>query len=643
MKGIMWMNNLTTIGIWKYNKENETFFRDPKDAKDYQLWAKIPEFSLKKNRLRIVLIGESVARGYFYDPELTPAAILENTLKNNIGEDSVEVIDLARIDLSIEALIKLFKQSLIIDPDIIVIFAGNNWGYDIDELNEFEYKQLYMLDRKYIFDKLREIREVKMTKLVDVFFKMLSTTKIPILVIIPDNNLKDWKHNNGHTYFPLSINNQKEIMSIKDEIDKHLSCSEYQKAQELASKLIQLEPYSAIGYEYKAQLLQKQGEFNKARELYKIAQETNLYNPQSAPCCYPFIQKMLLEKSIKSGYSVVNLPEIFAKLYGEDISGDNLFLDYCHMNIYALNVAMNYIAAEILKIKGIDTKYHDTYTDLKNEKKSIAHFYAAIHCAHRGNQPYDIIYRQCIKAIQAFPDISTYMLEFLRLKTNKVPWYIQKYTVNAIENVFKEHVDSTFFFANLEYVNLDTQLERAIIDSLKTINIHIDKEIKDLRLYYHKPISGHSVNLLENYYQDEPLFKHIFTKHALLNLKPLYRNIIDYENKFAFYADYNNNYILLLTLRQYNNVSNQLDIYINDFILKRIVLTKNWQNMSINVDKCYLNKEGYNELKFICQDVSYEPQKQNNNSITDLLQKIKPVYFQIIRLELCATCHPNSG
>jgi hypothetical protein len=45
------------------------------------------------------LIGESVARGYLYDPQFTPAMALEAILQAQLGHNAVEVIDLARTDL----------------------------------------------------------------------------------------------------------------------------------------------------------------------------------------------------------------------------------------------------------------------------------------------------------------------------------------------------------------------------------------------------------------------------------------------------------------------------------------------------------------------------------------------------------------
>ena len=76
---------------------------------------------------RIVFLGESAAAGWFYAPQLTPALVLERQLRSVAGEGSWEVVNLAKVDLSAPELMALLGAVHQLQPDAVVVFAGNNW------------------------------------------------------------------------------------------------------------------------------------------------------------------------------------------------------------------------------------------------------------------------------------------------------------------------------------------------------------------------------------------------------------------------------------------------------------------------------------------------------------------------------------
>src|SRR5882672_4454258 len=86
------------VGIWEKKEEagKAVFVRSPHAIKTWHYWADVERIGPKGSKRRIILTGESVARGYLYDPEYTPAMVLEKVLESELGKDEVEVIDLAR-------------------------------------------------------------------------------------------------------------------------------------------------------------------------------------------------------------------------------------------------------------------------------------------------------------------------------------------------------------------------------------------------------------------------------------------------------------------------------------------------------------------------------------------------------------------
>ena len=117
------------IGIWEPRMEGDRIWFERSEARsgEWSLWADVPRLEPRGERPRVVLLGESVARGYFYDPSYTPARVLEELLAAH-GVPGVEVIDLAKNDLGAQDLQALLLSALALQPDAFVIFSGNNWA-----------------------------------------------------------------------------------------------------------------------------------------------------------------------------------------------------------------------------------------------------------------------------------------------------------------------------------------------------------------------------------------------------------------------------------------------------------------------------------------------------------------------------------
>src|SRR6185437_17005129 len=87
----------------------------------------------KRSKWRVVLVGESVARGYLYDPQFNPASALQTLLVGQLGTGNVDVVDLAQSNQTLQELKVIIGKSLTLAPDVLVIFAGNNWRAQLTE------------------------------------------------------------------------------------------------------------------------------------------------------------------------------------------------------------------------------------------------------------------------------------------------------------------------------------------------------------------------------------------------------------------------------------------------------------------------------------------------------------------------------
>src|ERR1700761_5896069 len=110
------------VGIWERKAQNGSphFVRTMDTADEWNMWANQGRIEAKGSKRRIVLIGESVARGYLYDPLFTPARVLELILRPHFPVGGVEVVDLARLNLSRTQLTDLVNSALLLEPDALV-------------------------------------------------------------------------------------------------------------------------------------------------------------------------------------------------------------------------------------------------------------------------------------------------------------------------------------------------------------------------------------------------------------------------------------------------------------------------------------------------------------------------------------------
>ena len=119
------------ISIWQpQQRDGETVWVRPPPGPFGDHYANRIELKRKRAELplRVVLFGESVAAGYLYAPQLTPAAVLEAQLRAIGGAGNFEVIDLARTNETLSGLQASVRASLLIYPDVCVLWVGNHWN-----------------------------------------------------------------------------------------------------------------------------------------------------------------------------------------------------------------------------------------------------------------------------------------------------------------------------------------------------------------------------------------------------------------------------------------------------------------------------------------------------------------------------------
>jgi hypothetical protein len=359
------------IGIWKPSTSPTegagVVFEREEPALTNDWWAPterlLPKSSLLP--LRVVLIGESTAAGWFYAPEITPASVLEAQLRAARGPRSFEVIDLTMVNLQPGALLELVGSSLQLTPDVIVVFAGNNWPLrlaSIDALSPPDARGAALAFRE---DGIRGLVRFADRRSRDTAFRVAETiarmgdeSGVPVVVVVPEANLADWQRDRPVPWLPGD--RAEDWHRAHHDAGRHTASGDGAALCASARRMVELDSeVSSASFRLLARGLEMLGKTEEAREAYLRALDLRSWdNVPSTPSATTAVREAL-RASASYGATLVDLPEIFRLHLGSRIPGRELFLDYCHLTLEGMRVAMAAVGAEVLKLTDPATANED--------------------------------------------------------------------------------------------------------------------------------------------------------------------------------------------------------------------------------------------------------------------------------------------
>ena len=368
------------LGIWEPIAGDDgalEFTRTKDTTGEWRYWADVARIP-RKTGPRVVLVGESVARAYLFDPEVTLAGMLAASL-------GVEVVDLARTDLTSEHLPPIFDALPALEPDAVVLFAGNNWSSVRLELEDLDLLAGAVRDGGFA-----RCRAVFVERLIrgraratlDAIATRLEG--LPLCIVVPEFNLKDWR-SEGTVVVP-----------VIDDIGRWLQL----QAEGRADEMIALDGgSSAVSQQIAADHAMARGDNVEARRRLEAARDALCGSMIAhSPRCPSVVQEELREAAQRHSFQLVDLPQLFGD---SGLPDRKLFLDYCHLTGEGLSATATAIAAAIAPIVGV------TATPPPQPGAHVAaraHLLAAIHNAHYG-QPADVVGYHANRARQLDPDI----------------------------------------------------------------------------------------------------------------------------------------------------------------------------------------------------------------------------------------------
>lgn len=452
-------NTISTIGVWS-KQVNGDWQRNENYFNEWKCWSDIPVIKKKeKGKKRVVLIGESVARGYIFDPVITPTKLVDYLLKYKIKNLNYDVIDLARIDITAVQMIDLIKKIPAINPDYVCFFAGNNW-LKLDNMSLANMQNIAAILKYNSFSEAQSyFKENCLRKNIDILMMLLNQLKekgIKIIIVIPAFNLRDWR----------TDINQPEYAGIMDDISSSSDEKQFTPMQKL---------------EIHGDEMLSRASYNEAKLSLVQARDFVEGVPiKFTPRCTDYIQNCIKNNAEKFKMVVIDLPDLLSKEAQSGIPGLDFFIDYCHLNIKGLTFVANKIVDVITD--NVETKLSES--DIQrlatNKDLSASYFIAALHNAHYG-QPLKTIDYLLSTAIQIDCSIIKIMrLYVLSYANSDVPiWMTNEfYEFSQYSSVIRRYLLPMEAKKNIRLA--DTLLKRAILAHIDDKNI-INKSLSTKR------------------------------------------------------------------------------------------------------------------------------------------------------------------
>jgi len=492
------------VGIWEATGDGSFVRLNTEDRS--HLWASALKIPPKGPRRRVVLVGESVARGFLYDPDFTLAEALQKIMDAACGPDKIEVVDLARIGLNHEQLQELLVQALHLQPDALVIFAGNNWGL-LPALSEERLLKMPAWFRAA--GSWRGVKEVYESNLIakseqtlSLLEEIIQERRIPVVFMLPEFNLADWVTELDCPPL-LNCEETEAWLRAKSEAEQLLKGADWEQAQRLGERLLELDQGTTpAGPNVLAEVSQKRGDHQTAKTFLELARDAVLSLPfQKTPRCYSVVQQAIREGAAAHGIHLVDLPREFANYLRGELPDRRLFIDYCHLTLEGIRFSMALAAETLLPLLNYPAKSSQELAQVEMEVDGNvhagAHFLAAVISGNMG-QRIDVTRHHIRTALAYDRDIARTMQLFLDFHIRNAPTSLCRSYEQLCELPNKTMI-AAFYNHSMREKFLNTKLITAISEELEAVGIPVRSHIERLLISEHG-IKNRTVNLVNNLY-----------------------------------------------------------------------------------------------------------------------------------------------
>jgi hypothetical protein len=367
--------------------------------------------------IRVVLLGSSAAASFGYWGEFTLATAIERKLQAAWPGRAVEVIDLACVNATWGSILDAMQCAATLDPDIAVVFCGNNEAKTLEVLLNAELRHLQSaFSARWICDApvIANYPALLHTCLNEHVANMARATadcarqmNARLVFVVPEFNLADWQPRE-RVPFHLSSANAQEWYGAVCAAECVLSSGNAAEALDRFDAIIEADGGLSRRSQWgRGQALLALGRTAEARHALINARDAGVGAIADG---IPQITQGMIEAMRRTfaelGIPCVDLPALLGADSATGIPSRSQFLDYCHLSARGLDLLAAAVAHEIAGAGSASS----IACEPSAKEQSLACLVAAIHNYHHG-QPLEIVRDWLERSLESWDGIRP-LLEF---------------------------------------------------------------------------------------------------------------------------------------------------------------------------------------------------------------------------------------
>lgn len=430
-------DGLALVGVWRAERGvGGVALRRRGDVPGSVLvdWADVRYVPGARQAQRVVLLGESAARGWPLDPGFNPASALRRTLAAS-SPGRYQCVDLAKTGATAADLVVLARQLPPARPDIVVAFAGNNWSLPPDEaeirmspLGETGVGDLLARALRhggYAAMRRAFVSDVVLGRAAAFCAELaaLHAAGVRVIVVIPEFNLRGWQLPADAGVPVLPAADLSQWHDLRGKLARVCDLRHRAEAERLAAKMRTLDGgTSPVPGQLVGRLAESLGDGIAARAELEDSRDAicGLF-VRHTPRIMSDVQQLLASFAADRGLGVVDLRRVLASADLPELPGEDCFHDYCHLSDLGIERAM---AAVADAIRGVIPGTTPPGPGAGSQLQAFAHAHAAVHLAYQG-QPAPVVGSRLRAAVGADPGLRPVMAGVLELLSCPRPAWIQ--------------------------------------------------------------------------------------------------------------------------------------------------------------------------------------------------------------------------
>lgn len=340
------------IGIWAAERtDTGVALRRREGMPEWWRWAHVEYIPPQAGARRLAMVGESAARGWLMEPAFTPTDVLARHLDADPRE--YQCVDLARSNADLEIMGEVVRNLPIIEPDVVIIFAGNNFGFAPleesyrDQLAEALRSGGYPVMRQYFIDSVVLPRVDRF--LADVA-RLRSDHGIDVIMVVPETNLRGWEPAPevevpamSHAAMDRWYRLYRDATVARDE-------ARWDDVREIAAKMSDLDRgLGTVSWYLQGRAAENRGDGTEARRLLELARDAGsgllLDHP---PNVITKVREREIQFARDNGIRYIDLADALASTDLPELPDPRFFLDFVHLNDEGMERAMCRVADAVM-------------------------------------------------------------------------------------------------------------------------------------------------------------------------------------------------------------------------------------------------------------------------------------------------------